>query len=260
MVQGGGCRPSAAPWTPARAPRATRAYTRRAFPPETSGPATRPRRGLAPRRPGGWELYQLIARHTLAPSNRPSLLARSMRVQNYLGALAPCAVRERQVARPVARRRAARPTGPPMARICGARRHLPSCGSVRKSPRASPHPRLGPPAGQLRAAAKPAALRALATTVTSPLCQSDLLGIADGSARKTSVANSQDRALPGAPCEIAPKSRTVRPEAGDVEGPGTFQTAARVDRVCGLDWSQLHPSAHEHSPVHVRVPVHALPK
>ena len=46
--------------------------------------------------------------------------------------------------RPVARRRAARPTGPPMAR---------SCGSVRKSPRASPEPRLGPPAGQLRAAA-----------------------------------------------------------------------------------------------------------
>ena len=121
MVQGGGCQPSAAPRTPARAPRATRAYIWRAFPPETSGPATRPRRGLAPRRPGDWELYQLIARHTLAPSNRPSLLARPMRVQNYLGALASCAVRERQVARPVSRRRAARPTGLPIARNCGAR-------------------------------------------------------------------------------------------------------------------------------------------
>ena len=69
------------------------------------------------------------------------------------GGLASCAVRERQAARPVSRRRAARPTGPPMARNYGSRRHLPSCGSVRKSPRASPHPRLGPPAGQLRAAA-----------------------------------------------------------------------------------------------------------
>ena len=95
-VQGGGCRPSVAPRTPARAPRATRAYIWRAFPPETSGPATRPRRGLAPRRPGGWELYQLIARHTFAPSSLPSLLARPMRVRLYLGALASCAVRERQ--------------------------------------------------------------------------------------------------------------------------------------------------------------------
>ena len=121
MVQGGGSRARVAPRTPARAPRATRAYTRRAFPPETSGPATRPRRGLAPRRPGGWELYQLIARHTFAPSSWPSLLARPMRVQNYLGALASCAVRERQVARPVSRRRATRPTGPPIARNCGSR-------------------------------------------------------------------------------------------------------------------------------------------
>ena len=40
------------------------------------------------------------------------------------GALASCAVRERQVARPVSRRRAARPTGSPMARRCGARRRL----------------------------------------------------------------------------------------------------------------------------------------
>ncbi len=53
---------------------------------------------LAPRRQGDWDLYQLIARHTLFPSNRPCLLARPMRVQNYLGALASCVVRERQVA------------------------------------------------------------------------------------------------------------------------------------------------------------------
>ena len=96
MVKGGGCRPSVAPRTPARAPRATRAYIWRAFPPETSGPATRPRRGLAPRRPGGWERLFLCERQRFAPSNRPGLLARPMRVQNYLGALASCAVRERQ--------------------------------------------------------------------------------------------------------------------------------------------------------------------
>jgi hypothetical protein len=53
MARGGGARPSGAPRIPARAPRATRAHIWRAFPPETSGPATRPRRGLAPRRPGG---------------------------------------------------------------------------------------------------------------------------------------------------------------------------------------------------------------
>ena len=97
MVQGGGCRPSAAPRTPARAPRATRAYIWRAFPPETSGPATRPRRGLAPRRPGGWERLFLCERQRFAPSNRPSLLTQPMRVGLYLGALASCAVRERQV-------------------------------------------------------------------------------------------------------------------------------------------------------------------
>ena len=121
MVKGGGSRPSVAPRTPARAPRATRAYIWRAFPPETSGPATRPRRGLAPRRPGDWERLFLCERQRFAPSNRPGLLARPMRVQNYLGALAPCAVRERQVARPVARRRAARPTGVtgPGALACG---------------------------------------------------------------------------------------------------------------------------------------------
>ena len=50
------------------------------------------------------------------------------------GALPPCAVRERQGARPVSRRRAARPTGPPIARSCGARRHLPSCCSKYRCP------------------------------------------------------------------------------------------------------------------------------
>ena len=54
--RGEGARPSGAPRIPARAPRATRAHIWRAFPPETSGPATRPRRGLAPRRPGGRDL------------------------------------------------------------------------------------------------------------------------------------------------------------------------------------------------------------
>ena len=134
MALGGGPRPSGAPRIPARAPRATRAYIWRAFPPETSGPATRPRRGLAPRRPGGWERLFLCERQRFAPSNRPGLLARPMRVQNYLGALAPCAVRERQVAWPVSRRRAARPTEPPIARNCGALQHLPSCVSDHQRP------------------------------------------------------------------------------------------------------------------------------
>jgi hypothetical protein len=85
MVRGGGCRPCVAPRTPARAPRATRAYIWRAFPPETSGPATRPRRGLAPRRPGGWERLFLCERQRFAPSNRPSLLVRPMRLKISLG-------------------------------------------------------------------------------------------------------------------------------------------------------------------------------
>jgi hypothetical protein len=85
MVKGGGSRPSVAPRTPARAPRATRAYIWRAFPPETSGPATRPRRGLAPRRPGGWERLFLCERQWFAPSNRPSLLVRPMRLKISLG-------------------------------------------------------------------------------------------------------------------------------------------------------------------------------
>jgi hypothetical protein len=151
MVRGlGGAGPEGAPglvWRPGPRPaplgRPPGAYIWRAFPPETSGLATRPRRGLAPRRPGGWERLLLCERQRFAQSNRPSgpsLLTRSMRVQNYLGALASCAVRERQVARPVARRvhrrRAARPTGPPIlvARSCGARRHLHTCGSEHQRP------------------------------------------------------------------------------------------------------------------------------
>ena len=118
---GRGPRPSGAPRIPARAPRATRAHTWRAFPPETSGLATRPRRGLAPRRPGDWERLFLCESQRFAPSNRFGLLAQPMRVKKYLGAFASCAVRERQVARPVSRRRATRPTGPPIARNCGAR-------------------------------------------------------------------------------------------------------------------------------------------
>ncbi len=46
MARGGGSRPRAAPRIPSRAPRATKADTWRAFPPKTSGPTTRPRRGL----------------------------------------------------------------------------------------------------------------------------------------------------------------------------------------------------------------------
>ena len=40
-----------------------------------------------------------------------------------------CVVRERQVARPVSSRRAARSTEPPIARICGVRRHIHPCAS-----------------------------------------------------------------------------------------------------------------------------------
>ena len=45
---------------------------------------------------GTWINFELIARHKFAPSNRPGLLARPMRVRLYLLALASCAVRERQ--------------------------------------------------------------------------------------------------------------------------------------------------------------------
>ena len=80
-----GPRPGAARRIPVRAPRATRAHIWRAFPPETSGLATRPRRGLAQRRPGDWDRLFLCERHMFAPSNRPSLLVRPMRVQIVLG-------------------------------------------------------------------------------------------------------------------------------------------------------------------------------
>ncbi len=35
-------------------------------------------------------------------------------------------------------------------------------------------------------------------------------------------------------------------------GPGTFQAAFRVDRVCGLDRGQPNPSVHSYSPAHAR--------
>jgi len=60
--------------------------------------------------------------------------ARSCILVSFWLQLAACAVRERQVVRPVSRRRAARPTGPPIARNCGARRHLPSCASGHQRP------------------------------------------------------------------------------------------------------------------------------
>ena len=66
---------------------------------------------------------------------RPLYMTHS-RAQNYLGAFVSYAVRERQVARPVSRRRAARPTGQPIARICGALRHITSCVSEHRRPTA----------------------------------------------------------------------------------------------------------------------------
>ena len=129
MARGGCSRPRVAPRIPARAPRATRSGTLRAFPPKTSGPATRPRRGLAPRRPGGRDRLFLWIVTGLPHPTGPARSQDPRAFKNISGALGSCAVRERQVARPVSRRRAARPTGPPIARKCGARRHLPSCGS-----------------------------------------------------------------------------------------------------------------------------------
>ena len=43
---------------------------------------------------------ELIARHKFAPSNRPRLFARPMRVQIVLGALPSCVVRERSAGGP----------------------------------------------------------------------------------------------------------------------------------------------------------------
>jgi hypothetical protein len=84
MARGGGSRPRVAPRIPPRAPRTTRADTWRAFPPKTSGPAARPGRGLAPRRPGGRDRLFLCERPRFAPSNQPGLLTRPMRVQTHL--------------------------------------------------------------------------------------------------------------------------------------------------------------------------------
>ena len=102
MAMGGGPRPSVAPRTPAHAPRTTRAYTRRAFPPETSGPATRPRRGLAPRAAqvtvtGRGYFFASVTRspHPTAPACSYDPCA-----SKAISARLPCAVRERQGARP----------------------------------------------------------------------------------------------------------------------------------------------------------------
>ncbi len=115
----GAARPSVAPRTPARAPRTTRAYIWRAFPPKHPAQPPRPRCGL-PRaaQAAGKGYFFASVRGSPHPTG---LLTQPMRVRLYLGALASCAVRERQVARPVSRRRAARPTGLPIARNCGAR-------------------------------------------------------------------------------------------------------------------------------------------
>ena len=56
------------------APRTTRACPWRAFPPKASGPATRPRRGLAARRPAAKEKLFICERRKFATSNWPSLL------------------------------------------------------------------------------------------------------------------------------------------------------------------------------------------
>ncbi len=85
-------------------------------------PSTWARPHVPPRRPG-----LVLAHRYVTSSPHPTGQAR-MRVENYLRAAASCAARERQVARPVSRLGfAAEETAD--ARKCGARRHLPSCGS-----------------------------------------------------------------------------------------------------------------------------------
>ena len=88
-------------------------------------------RPAPPRRPG--QAISFRASH-VCPI-QPVRPARTTHARSNL-AFGACILRghERQVARPVARRWAARPTGPPMARSCGARRHLPSCGSEHQRP------------------------------------------------------------------------------------------------------------------------------
>jgi hypothetical protein len=136
-------------WRPGSRPallgRPEPADTWRAFPPQKSGPATRPRRGL-PRAAQAAGIGYFFASVTGSP--HPTGPARSQdprAFKNISGAFESCAVRERQVARPVSRHRAARPTGPPIARSCGARRHPSSC--------VSEYQRRGPPALQARDAA-----------------------------------------------------------------------------------------------------------
>ena len=134
MARGEGSRPRVAPRIPARAPRATSADTWRAFPPKTSGPITRPRRGLPRAAQAAGTGYFFASVSGLPHPTGPARSHDPRAFKTISGAFESCAVRERQVARPVSRRRAARPTGPPIARECGARRHLPSCGSEHQRP------------------------------------------------------------------------------------------------------------------------------
>jgi hypothetical protein len=134
MARGEGSRPRVAPRIPARAPRTTSADTWRAVPPKTSGPAARPRRGL-PRAAQAAETGYFFASVTGSPHPASSACSHDpCAFEPISTALEPCALRERQMARPDTRRRAARPTGPPIAQNCGARRHPPSCVSEYQRP------------------------------------------------------------------------------------------------------------------------------
>ncbi len=97
MARGGRSRPRVAPRIPARAPRATRSDTLRAFPPKTSGPATRPRRGLAPLRPGGRDRLFLWSVAGLPHPTGPARSQDPRAFKHISGAFGSCAVRERQV-------------------------------------------------------------------------------------------------------------------------------------------------------------------
>ena len=159
---GGGSRPGAAPRIPTRAPRATMAaarivYIRYNIP----GGVPPPGRQKHPTQPLALDVgspraaqaagtcinrsHVTLSPHPTGPAS--AVLVRPMRVKISLGRVqqASCTVqvRERQVARPDSRRRAARPTGPPIAPagnliyllpICGARRHLHPCGSEHQCP------------------------------------------------------------------------------------------------------------------------------
>ena len=98
MARGGGSRPRVAPRIPARAPRATKADTWRAFPPKTSGPTTRPRRGL-PRAAQAAGTGYFFASVTGSPhATGPARSHDPCAFKNISGAFESCAVRERQVA------------------------------------------------------------------------------------------------------------------------------------------------------------------